>query len=159
MVTNITAEIREEKQDDDHTPKRYRVWREKTKRHGWCWSYRVRALEADGRLRMRQAWGFATKGECEAAVARLRLDSRARQHGIEVIKPLPATTIGQPSMHTARRWRRNGGHEMASAMCAGTRGRLQRSKTGRSSQAGTSQFASSLEMTSPTTSSTMQGAG
>lgn len=95
MVTSMTAEIREENQGDNDATKRYGVWREKTRRHGWCWSYKVRVLEADGVLRLRQASGFATKGECEAAVARLRLDSRARQHGIEVVKPLPATTIGQ----------------------------------------------------------------
>lgn len=94
MVMCMTAENREEQKNEGKI-KKYGIWREKTARHGWCWCYKIRILEADGVLRMRQASGFATKAEAEAAVARLRLDGRARQHGIEIVKPLPATAIGQ----------------------------------------------------------------
>jgi integrase len=73
--------------------KRYGIWQETTKRHGLCWSYRVRVHDIDGAVKMKTASGFASKGEAEAAVARLTLDSRARQHGIEVAKPLPPVTI------------------------------------------------------------------
>ncbi|MDQ3753675.1 MAG: hypothetical protein M3371_02970 [Acidobacteriota bacterium] len=80
---------------DGKPVKRYGVWREKTDRHGWCWCYRVRVLEGDGKVHMRAASGFATKGEAEAALAKLRLDARARQHGIEVRKPLTPPTVGE----------------------------------------------------------------
>jgi integrase len=76
-------------------PKRYGIWQEETKRYGRCWCYRVRVRDIDGAVKMKAASGFASKGEAEAAVARLTLDSRARQHGIEVAKPLVAPTVGE----------------------------------------------------------------
>jgi integrase len=76
-------------------PVRYGIWQEETKRYGRCWCYRVRVHDIDGQVKMKAASGFASKGEAEAAVAKLRLDSRARQHGIEVVKPLTPPTVGE----------------------------------------------------------------
>ena len=75
--------------------KRYGIWQETTKSRGPCWCYRVRVHDADGKVRMKSSSGFASKGEVEAAVARLTLDSRARQHGIEIVKPLIPPTVGE----------------------------------------------------------------
>ncbi len=74
---------------------RYGVWQEDTKRYGRCWCYRVRVRDINGVVKRKAASGFASRGEAEAAVARLTLDSRARQHGIEIVKPLIAPTIGE----------------------------------------------------------------
>lgn len=74
---------------------RYGVYRADTKRYGWCWCYRVRVLEDDEQKHMRAASGFATKGEAEAAVSKLRLDARGRRFGITVGKPLIIPTVGE----------------------------------------------------------------
>lgn len=76
-------------------PKRYGIWHETTKSRGPCWCYRVRVRDINGVVKMKAWSGFATKGEAEAAVARLTLDSRARQHGIEIVKPMAAPTVGE----------------------------------------------------------------
>ncbi len=75
--------------------KRYGIWQETTKTRGLCWCYRVRVRDINGVVKMKSASGFASKGEADAAVARLTLDSRARQHGIEIVKPLVAPTVGE----------------------------------------------------------------
>lgn len=76
-------------------PAQYGVYKANTPRYGWCWCYRVRVRDIDGAVKMKAASGFASKSEAEAAVARLTLDSRARQHGIEIVKPLTPPTVGE----------------------------------------------------------------
>lgn len=73
--------------------KRYGIWQEQTTRHGICWRYRIRVMEEDGVLRRRAASGFATKAEAEAAVAKLKLDTRARKHGIYIEPPTKIPTL------------------------------------------------------------------
>lgn len=81
--------------DEPKKASEYGVYKADTDRYGWCWCYRVRVLEDDGKIHMRAASGFKSKGEAEAAVAQLRLDARARRHGIQVGKPLIVPTVGE----------------------------------------------------------------
>lgn len=83
------------KEKTNSKPKRHGIWQEETKRHGRCWRFDVRVLEADGRWHRRAGSGFPTKSEAEAAVAKLKLESRQRKFGIEPEKPVRPTTIGE----------------------------------------------------------------
>lgn len=75
--------------------KRYGIWQETTKRHGLCWRFDVRVLDADGHIHRRTGSGFKTKAECEDAVAALRLAARERKYGLAQPKPVKHTTIGE----------------------------------------------------------------
>lgn len=71
-----------EAQTKNPKTKRYGVWQEETARHGRCWRYNVRVQNSDGKLCRRTGSGFATKAECETAVAALRLAARENKYGL-----------------------------------------------------------------------------
>lgn len=79
------------------TPKkaRYGIWQEETVRHGRCWRYDVRVLDTDGQLRRKTGSGFASKAECETAVAALRLAARENKYGLARPKAESIVTVGQ----------------------------------------------------------------
>lgn len=83
------------KRKENKKPKRYGIWQENTKRHGLCWCFEVRILDADGKLRRRAGSGFKTKSECEDAVAALRLAARERKFGLTRPEPVKHTTISE----------------------------------------------------------------
>ena len=83
------------KEKGSKKPKRHGVWQEETKQHGRCWRFEIRVLEADGKWHRRSGSGFATKAEAEAAVAKMKLESRQRKFGIEPVRPVKPTTIGE----------------------------------------------------------------
>ena len=86
---------RRKKETEEKKIKRYGIWQEETARYGRCWRYEIRVLESDGKWHRRAASGFVTKGDAEAAVAKLKLESRQRRFGIEPPTPVKATTIGE----------------------------------------------------------------
>jgi integrase len=98
-----------EKEKKTKKATRYGIWQEETERLGRCWRFEIRVLEADGRWHRRSGSGFATKGEAEAAVAKLKLESRQRKFGIEPEKPVKPTTIGEAIVAYAKvleaKWR------------------------------------------------------
>jgi integrase len=75
--------------------KRYGIWQEKTARHGRCWRYDIRVRDAAGKTVRKTGSGFATKSECENAVAALRLASRETQYGLARQVVEKQTTINE----------------------------------------------------------------
>ncbi len=94
---------------------RYGTWQEETKRHGLCWRYDVRVLDFDGKLKRRTGSGFATKAECDTAVAKLTLESRENRYGLARPKPPKIIIIKEIAENyitaLTGRWRARHGQE------------------------------------------------
>ncbi len=87
--------MKKETSKEENKQKRYGIWQEETARYGRCWRFNVRVRDADGRVRRKAGSGFATKAECETAVAALRLAAREARYGLTRPKPEKAITVGK----------------------------------------------------------------
>lgn len=67
------------------------VFQAESTRHGLCWAYDIRVLEADGKIHRRTATGFATKDDATVAAAKMKVVSRERQIGI--LPPEPPVLV------------------------------------------------------------------
>ncbi len=94
---------------------RYGIWQEETKRYGLCWRYDVRVLDFEGNSKRKTGSGFATKAECETAVAKLRIESRENKYGLA--RPQPPSIISVKEVAESYitvltgRWRAKHGQE------------------------------------------------
>jgi integrase len=85
---------KEPPKEENNKQKRYGIWQEDTRRHGRCWRFNIRVRDADGKLCRKTGSGFATKSECETAVAALRLAAREARYGLTRPKRELAITVG-----------------------------------------------------------------
>lgn len=75
--------------------KRYGIWQEETARHGRCWRFDIRLACGDGKVKRKTGNGFATKAECELAVASLRLAARESKFGLSRPEKSKIITVGE----------------------------------------------------------------